>query len=387
MTVNSTIRSETLCQPNSRAPRHTHESTAHSRLAGWIFVFGGPLLIAFWSLLLTVYIVDRTYVGNMSPREFASDAGRLESVWAWLLIATLAWAIVNLYWSVKAIRRYSPRGFYSHFAITIGCGLIAIGIQAVMLTRSVTMQPLVLDYSGTAGRIDVSPPAPAPTTPSAGDAIEGRKVFSTICITCHGPTGQGMPNLAPSLVGSQFIQSGDDAAIAAVIRSGRTIGEPGNKSGKVMPARGGNPFLTENQIVHLVAFVKSIQRSGVNIDSGPTAAPPTVQLARWVVPTATAPPSGFDTLAAGNEDRGGDALANRLVKRRQSLMRGLTLALTSVHGLFLLGVVVLSSHLILPNLTTGKHASNPLLSKISMAGWLIAAVAWIVVAIVCFWWN
>ena len=39
---------------------------------------------------------------------------------------------MNLYWSMQSVRELSAKGYYNHFAITIGCGLIAIGIQAVM---------------------------------------------------------------------------------------------------------------------------------------------------------------------------------------------------------------------------------------------------------------
>ncbi|MEZ6080590.1 MAG: cytochrome c [Pirellulaceae bacterium] len=98
--------------------------------------------------------------------------------------------------------------------------------------------------------------------PAQGDAEEGRKAFSTACITCHGPSGGGMPNLAPSLRGSPFIASADDTAIANVIRLGRPVGDPNNKTGKVMPARGGNPFLGDDKVVHLVAFIRRNSKEG-----------------------------------------------------------------------------------------------------------------------------
>ena len=65
-------------------------------------------------------------------------------------------------------------------------------------------------------------------------------------------------------------------------------------------------------------------------------------------------------------------------------MRWLTLALTGTHSLFLLGVVVLSSNILLPRLLTERHTSNGLLGTLSTIGWMIAAFAWILIAYFCF---
>ncbi|MEX1027610.1 MAG: cytochrome c [Candidatus Paceibacterota bacterium] len=353
-----------------------------SRWVPIVFLIGMIALVAFWVLLFSTIVVHKTYTGG----EATAEGGRPESIWAWLLIAALGWALVNLYWSLKAARKASEMGYLGHFAITIGCGLIAIGIQAVMVTRSLTMQPLVLDYSNANGTREAAPAAPAANSVTiAGDPEEGQKLFATTCVTCHGPTGQGIPNLAPSLVGSEFIASVDDAAVADVIRRGRAVGDPNNKSGKVMPARGGNPFLAEDQIAHLTAYVRSIQDGDVTVPGGDDA--PAVQLARWVVPAATNPPSGIDVRILETEKNGGQSRVEQLAERRRTLMRRLTLGLTSVHGAFLLGVVVLSSNLLLPRLLTGRREVDPLLSKISVGGWAIAAAAWMFVASFCFWWS
>lgn len=357
---------------------------AQSRFVARLFFLCGILLIAFWGLLLSVFVVHKTYVGP----EAAMDSGRLEPIWAFLLAAALGWALLNLYWSMTSLQIRSSKGFYNHFAIAIGCGAIAIGIQAVMFAHSLTMQPLVLDYSKVADNRQIGQAVPPPADAGiAGDPAEGRKVFSTVCLTCHGPTGRGMPNLAPSLVGSAFVASADNAAIARVIRLGRALGEPNNKSGKVMPARGGNPFLTDQQISHLVAFVRSIQDGGSMASTGNADSAPTIQLAKWVVPFATEPAKGLDAQVVEAEKTSGLARRSQQFERRQVLMQGLTLALTGVHGLFLLGVVVLSSNLLITKLTEVRHESSPMLGNLSVSGWVIAAVAWILVAWFCFWWK
>lgn len=359
-------------------------SNAQSRFVAKLFFVCGLLLIAFWGLLLSVFVVHKTYV----VPDAVMDSGRLEPIWAFLLAAALGWALLNLYWSMTALQVRSSKGFFNHLAIAIGCGSIAIGIQAVMFAHSLTMQPLVLDYSKVADYRHIGQAAPpAADGGIAGDPVEGRKVFSTVCLTCHGPTGRGMPNLAPSLVGSPFIASANDANVAGVIRLGRALGDPNNKSGKVMPSRGGNPFLTDQQISHLVAFVRSIQDGGSMASAGNVAAAPVVQLARWVVPSATEPLRGFDLQVVQAERAGGLARRTQHSERRLELMRGLTLALTGVHGLFLVGVVMLSTNLLLSKLTEVRREKNPLLGNLSISGWIIAAVGWLLVAWFCFWWK
>ena len=342
------------------------------------FVFVAGLLFSFWTLLLFSFVLHKTYVNGQS----FNNGSRLESIWAWLMVAGLGWALANLYWSAQSVKSRSEKGFLGHFAIAIGCGLIGLGMQSVMVARSLTQQPLVLDYSNSSE--SATAPQPSAAVASAGNAAEGRKVFSTTCITCHGPTGQGMPNLAPSLVGSQFIGSANDAAVANVIRSGRPLGDPNNKSGKVMPSRGGNPFLTEEQVLHLAAFVRSIQSGGA---VSPDASKPMVQLARWVVPAAAQPPSGLDKLRANSETNAGLSRIEQHAERREGLLRGLTIGLIGVHGVFLLGVVAFSSSLILPRLLTGQPLVDRWAGELAVNGWIIASVSWLLIAWFCFWWS
>ncbi len=372
--------SKQILPPSSSARRVPRRAKA--TIPGSLFVFCAILLVCFLTLLGLVFVVQKTYVDS-SP---LVEGGRLEPVWAILLIGTLGWALVNLLWSGQSLRRLSMIGFCNHFAITIGCGLIAIGIQAVMFASSLTKQPLVMDFSQASQTSGAGVSSTASSTVvSKGDPAEGRKVFSTGCLTCHGPTGQGIVNLAPSLAGSQFIKVADDAAVASVIRTGRAVGEPNNKSGKAMPARGGNPFLTEDQISHLVAFVRTIQVGGVSAPGD--SATPAIQLARWVLPSATVPRNGVDDKVVSSDSSGGLERVKRHAQRRQSLMQTLTLSLTGIHGLFLLSVVVLSSNLLLPRLLNGTSGKISSMGRLATGGWVISAVAWLLITWFCFWWS
>ena len=352
-------------------------SSGDSTFPAALFVPLASLLFLFLILFGLLVVVATTYPGPQAT----STSRLLDRGWALLAALALAWAVANLYWARKAIRVLDPVSIYGHFAMAIGCGLIALGIHAVLLARAIGTQPIVMDYAhfGTAGA-GASREA-AVVVPAKGDTEEGRKIFSTTCITCHGPTGSGMPNLAPSLRGSPFIASADDAGIANVIRLGRPLGDPNNKSGKVMPARGGNPFLGDDQVVHLVAFIRAIQNEGaaaVPGDQDPGAAP-AAQLAKWVVPAGPRPSDRLVELD-DREDLGDAAsVARRSDQRRQQLVRTLTLGLTGLHGVFLFGVMIVSSNVLARRLTGRAAKSDKSWWELASVGWLIAFAVWLIV--------
>ncbi len=354
------------------------------RMPGW----GFALMVGLWLLFLIVFgllvVVSATYL-NSQP---ANPERWLDRGWALLSALALVWAVVNLVWARQAMRALDPLAIYGHFAMAIGCGLIAVGTHSVLFARALGTQPIVMDYTHTAnGRAGAGNEA-AVVPPVQGDAEEGRKIFSTTCVTCHGPTGGGMPNLAPSLRGSPFVASADDVAVSGVIRLGRPVGDPLNKSGKVMPARGGNPFLGDDKIAHLVAFIRNIQTEGVgggSAEQDPNAAP-AVQLSKWVVPSGPSPPSGLVKLAA-HETIGDEPSINaKNSQRRQQLIQTLTLCLTGLHGLFLFGVMIVSSNVLVRRLVNRSSKADMAIWEVASIGWIIALVTWLIVFFYGFVW-
>ena len=352
-----------------------------------VFTGLAVLLLAFLVLLECLVIVSASYLHSAVSADHALDRG-----WALLSAFALGWALVNLFWSRKAFQNRDHADSdhtvaYSHVAIALGCGLIALGIHSVLFARALGSQPVVMDYSqsGKKAHTDMA----TPVAMAEGSAEEGGKIFSTTCITCHGPTGGGLPNLAPSLRGSEFIASADDAAVAGVIRLGRAVTDPSNKSKKVMPARGGNPFLGDDKIVHLVAFIRSVHGAGAAsaTDAVDPNAPPPVQLAKWVIPAGPNPPPGLVSLH-GRTDIGDDAsLTRRDQQRRGLLSRVLVLGLTGIHGLFLISVMVVSSDVLLRRLKK-EDVSSGGESEWSRAtvGWVVAAAVWLIVFVIGFVW-
>jgi mono/diheme cytochrome c family protein len=350
-----------------------------NRVLPVLFTLSALWLVGFWILWLSTYLLHRTYVSGDTA---GTNASRLESWWMWLALAGIGWGGLNLYWSIDALRRAHLKSFLGHWLITAACGLIVIGIEAVLISRALTITPIIIDHSGTDSTEMILAFA-QPTTPIAGNPENGKMVFSKTCITCHGPTGQGMPNLAPSLVGSAYIKSADDSAVATVIRQGRALGDPTNKSGKVMPARGGNPFLSEEEIAHLTAFVRAIQSAPASTSDGV----PAVQLASWVVPSAKPSARGIDLRLADREMVGGLSRMEYTAGHRSQLFRWLTILLTSVHGLLLLGVVAISCNVVLPQMISRSDRINVHHIRLSIIGWILAATTWLLIAWLCFWWR
>ena len=379
MTSTSTTSTMTTAHPSRRnAPSDRPPFPAA------LFVPLAGLLLLFTILLGLMVVVAATY---LAPQATSTDR-LLDRGWALLSTLALVWAVVNLYWARRAMRMLDPVSIYGHFAMAIGCGLIALGIHAVLLARAIGTQPIVMDYAhlGNAGA-EGSEEA-AVVVPALGDAEEGRNIFSTSCGTCHGPTGGGMPNLAPTLRGSPFVASADDTGIANGIRLGRPLGDPDNKTGKVMPARVGNPFLGDDQVVHLVAFIREIQSAGAAVepsDQDPSA-PPAAQLAKWVVPAGPRPSSEFVELDARDDLGDAASIATRSDQRRRQLIQMLTLGLTGLHGLFLFGVMIVSSNLLARRLANRSTSSDKSWWELASIGWVVALAVWLIIFIFGFVW-
>ncbi len=87
----------------------------------------------------------------------------------------------------------------------------------------------------------------------------GNKLFHTTCIACHGQGGVGIQGNGKSLVNNEFIQSLDDDALLEFVKRGRAPGDPRNTTGIQMPPKGGNPAMTEDDILDVIAYLRTLQ--------------------------------------------------------------------------------------------------------------------------------
>ena len=92
-------------------------------------------------------------------------------------------------------------------------------------------------------------------TPSAA-----RSLYSTTCAACHGLSGEGVVGLGKDLVTSSFTADRSDLELVEFLTVGRAVGDPLNTTGIMMPARGGNPSLTDQQLADIVAYLRTIHQ-------------------------------------------------------------------------------------------------------------------------------
>lgn len=92
-----------------------------------------------------------------------------------------------------------------------------------------------------------------------GDPKLGKELFTTTCAICHGVDAQGLPGLGKNLVSSEFVGSQSDRDLVEFIKVGRAPDDPLNTTGVRMPPRGNNPALTDEDLYHIVAYIRSIR--------------------------------------------------------------------------------------------------------------------------------
>lgn len=101
-------------------------------------------------------------------------------------------------------------------------------------------------------------PTPTPTEPT-GDPVAGKKAYDSTCIACHGADLKGMPGLGKDLTTSEFVRSKTNTELVEFVKVGRPASDPANTQGVDMPPKGGNPALTDQDILNIVAYIRSMQ--------------------------------------------------------------------------------------------------------------------------------
>ena len=128
--------------------------------------------------------------------------------------------------------------------------LIALAVPALVALTAITT-------------LADSSPTPSPSgSPAAsalpGDPNKGASLFGQNCATCHGASlGGGIgPALNPIVKLPDVTDPLDPNFLINIITNGRTHqpGDPGSAS-SVMPPKGGNPNLTDQDIKDLAAYI------------------------------------------------------------------------------------------------------------------------------------
>ncbi len=133
-------------------------------------------------------------------------------------------------------------------AITVVIVIVLLGAWRGMLALTAAQTPIPPIYR-VAAQHGVSPAMLA----------DGRQVFAAACAVCHGRSAEGIPKLGKPLRNNPFVQSLSDADLLTFVTEGRLPTDPANTTGVPMPARGGNPKITDRNLRGVVAYLRVLQ--------------------------------------------------------------------------------------------------------------------------------
>jgi mono/diheme cytochrome c family protein len=155
-------------------------------------------------------------------------------------------------------------------------------IVVVEATAEVTVETIVVEATAEVTTESVAVADAAVSTAHDPELVaHGAELFVT-CAACHGPDGRGIVGLGKDLVAGEFATTATDEEIIAVITNGRPIWDAANTTMVDMPARGGNPTITDEDIHAIVAYIRSLQTSGATgtgaTESSSVAVEPTAEV-------------------------------------------------------------------------------------------------------------
>lgn len=151
-----------------------------------------------------------------------------------------------------------PKLLWTPFVLFLG-GLVCIA--AALLAGKPSAKDSLLSSSVTPVMIA------ARETPDPALAAAGRTIFLSTCARCHGPKASGIRGLGKPLVGSLFLDGLTDAQFLAFLQVGRPVTDPLNTTGVTMPARGGKAALTDDDLIAVIAYIRSLN-GGMSVASG-----------------------------------------------------------------------------------------------------------------------
>ena len=93
---------------------------------------------------------------------------------------------------------------------------------------------------------------------AVAEAATGEALYMVTCVACHGADAKGIPGLGKDMTTSAFVLGQSDADLVEFIKRGRTIDDPMNTTGVVMPPKGANVAATDADILAIVEYIRSL---------------------------------------------------------------------------------------------------------------------------------
>ena len=94
--------------------------------------------------------------------------------------------------------------------------------------------------------------------PSPEQVALGKLNFDKVCATCHGRDAHGLPKQGKDLHNNEFTQGLTDQELVEFLKVGRPSTHPLNTRGVDMPPRGGDPSMSDEKLLQVVAFLRTL---------------------------------------------------------------------------------------------------------------------------------
>ena len=91
------------------------------------------------------------------------------------------------------------------------------------------------------------------------DIVNGELIWNATCRSCHGATGEGVPGQGVPLDDNAYVRNHSDKELVTFVTDGRTASDPETTLFLDMPPKGGNPMLKEQQIIDVVAYMRTLE--------------------------------------------------------------------------------------------------------------------------------
>lgn len=379
-----------------------------SKLGMWLFLATEVLLFAG---LFCVYAVVR----RNHPELFEYGRRYLDTGWGALNTIVLILSSFTMAMAVWAAQNDQRRDLVMFLALTLLGGVDFLGIKLIEYShkfhdnltwgaafyRDPEADAGGASAAGASGAAGAPVASPVPEV-KAGDSTKGRELFRNTCAACHGLRGAGVPGQGKDMRGSEFIGKLDDAGLLAFLQRGRMPNDPSNSTGRMMPPRGGNPFLTDGDLLDIVAYVREIQQqppdgagaaggasepnpTARTPDSSGAAAPvePVILLEKSIIPpAATGPPGlrpGWDQppKTPPHGDPAPDPRHDPLRPPNLHIFFGLYFCMTGLHGLHVVAGLAVITWLLIRSLR--GHFGSAYFTPVDLGGlyWHLVDLIWI----------
>ena len=196
----------------------------------------GFITIPFLALTAFVIITIVAFIALQAPEE---EEGEAPAGTPWLAVGGVIAAVVIAFGVLTLVNRPDDATASEPPPVT-------------MLTVEGAEDAEAMPVDGTA-ETETAPTEVAPVERTE----EGAALYAASCAGCHGADLTGVSGLGNSLVTSAVVKAYDDETLLLLVRNGRTADDPGHGSSVPMPPNGGNPNLSDAELLAIIQYIRS----------------------------------------------------------------------------------------------------------------------------------